>query len=205
MKLASLSPLVVVLLLPSSAALGDTFELKPGPLNRVVFENDAPLETITGMTSDVSGTIEIDLAKPAGAKGKVTIPVKSIDTGVAKRNEDLQSDQWFDAAKHPDMTFAIEKVEIPGALEDGKVQTAKVHGQMTIKGRTKPVVAAAKVSFHKVTEKQKAAWIMADAVRVKALFQLRLSDFGIKIPDNLAGVKVADEVEIKASLTALRK
>ncbi len=42
-------------------------------------------------------------------------------------------------------------------------------------------------------------------LRVKGLFKINIRDFGVNPPDNIAGVKVADEVEIKVNLTPMLK
>ena len=46
------------------------------------------------------------------------------------------SEEFFDAANHPEITFGSTDVQLD---EDG---TAKIEGQLTIKGITQPVVAA---------------------------------------------------------------
>ncbi len=206
MRIKTLTTLAAgALLLGAPAALADTFAMSPGGLNRISFENDAPFETITGISNSVSGSLQVDLRDLSRAKGEVSIPVTSIQTGIAKRDEHLHSEMWLDAKRHPNLKLVVDRIEGGEALSDGKSTTVKVHGKLTIKGKTNTIIAPAKISFHKATEKTKKAWITSDALRVRALVKINIRDYGVIPPDNLAGIKVADEVEIKASLTALKK
>ncbi len=196
----------VAALLAGPSTLAATFDITPGGLNRVAFENDAPFETVTGISNGVGGSLSVDLSDLSKTTGKVVVPVKSIKTGITKRDEHLASDAWLDAGAHPELTFEITRADLPaGGLADGQSVKGKVTGKLTIKGKTKTVTAAVKISFHKATEKTRKAWIKNDVLRVKGLFKINIRDFGVNPPDNIAGVKVADEVEIKVNLTPMLK
>ncbi|MCB9728086.1 MAG: YceI family protein [Deltaproteobacteria bacterium] len=194
------------LALMATGALAETttFKMSPeqGGLNRVVFENDAPFEVITGITNAVSGEVKVDLANPSMATGTVSIPVDSIKTGIPTRDEHLQGEQWLDAKAHPQITFEIDKIDTKAkALKPGEKVEATVHGKITIKGVTKPVKAKAFVTYRKATEETKKVWIKTDVLVIRAVFTLNIRDFGIIPPEHLAGVKVADQVEVKVSLS----
>jgi polyisoprenoid-binding protein YceI len=193
----------VALMAGAAFAEATTFKMSPeqGGLNRVVFENDAPFEAITGVTSAVTGELKVDLANPSGATGSLTIPVESIRTGIPLRDEHMQSDQWLDAKAHPTISFVIDKVETKArSLADGKKVEATVSGKITIKGVTKPVKAKAFVTYRKATPETEKVWIKTDVLIVRAVFKLNIRDFGVNPPEHIAGVKVADEVEVKVSL-----
>ncbi|MEZ4268604.1 MAG: YceI family protein [Myxococcota bacterium] len=197
---------VAAVALMASAALAEatSFKMSPeqGGLNRIAFENDAPFEAITGVTSAVTGELKVDLANPSAATGSLSIPVESIRTGIPMRDEHLQGADWLDAKAHPTISFTIDKVETKAkALADGKKVEATVSGNITIKGVTKPVKAKAFITFRKATEETKKAWIKTDVLVVRAVFKLNIRDFGVNPPEHIAGVKVADEVEVKVSLT----
>jgi polyisoprenoid-binding protein YceI len=194
----------VALMTTAALAEATTFKMSPeqGGLNRVAFENDAPFEAITGITNAVTGELKVDLANPSGATGNLSIPVDSIRTGIPVRDEHLQGADWLDAKAHPTISFVIDKVETKAKqLTDGNKVEATVSGKITIKGVTKPVKAKAFVTFRKATEATKKAWIKTDVLVVRAVFKLNIRDFGVNPPEHIAGVKVADEVEVKVSLT----
>ena len=99
---------------------------------------------VNGRFTDVDGRLTWDGAAPANSSVDVTIKAASITTQNDFRDKDLRSDNFFDVAKYPTLTFKSTKVE----LAEGKTTLAagdafKVYGDLTMKGITKPVVLAA--------------------------------------------------------------
>jgi polyisoprenoid-binding protein YceI len=82
------------------------------------------------------GTLdEVDATLSAGRlEGTATVDSISIRTPEQFRAHVL-SPEFFDAANHPEVTFVSDELDL---REDG---TAKVTGELTIKGITKPVEA----------------------------------------------------------------
>jgi len=80
------------------------------------------------------GDFRFDPADPTKSSVTVTIPVSSIDTGVAKLDAHLQTADFFDVANYPTATFKSTRVERAG--EHG----LKVTGDLTLHGVTRPVV-----------------------------------------------------------------
>ncbi|EHP82229.1 YceI family protein [Methylorubrum extorquens DSM 13060] len=87
-----------------------------------------------GGFSDVSGSLTLDPKNPAASKLSVKIPVASVTTTSAKLTDELKGDQWLDAGKYPTMTFVSTKVAPAGK------DHAKVTGDLTLHGVTKPVI-----------------------------------------------------------------
>jgi len=92
------------------------------------------ISTVRGSFGKYVGTVTLDDADITKSKVHLEIDVASIATGNDKRDEDLRSPQFFDAAKFPKITFDATKVERRGA--DG----LNVTGNLTVKNVTKPVV-----------------------------------------------------------------
>ena len=171
----------------------------------VKFESEAPVENITGISTEASGKLLVDRDAPAATTGTISIPVASLRTGNTTRDGHLQSADWLDAGKFPNITFEITSVRLDseGALVNGGAgRKGTVTGKLTIKGTARTVSAPIDVSFLAASEKLKKAYINGDVVRVKASFDVTLADFGVKAPDHLAGVKVADTVTIRVAITA---
>ena len=96
---------------------------------------------VNGRFNDIDGRLTWDAAAPATSSVDVTIPAATITTQNDTRDRDLRSDNFFDVAKYPTLTFKSTKV----ALAEGKTTLAegdkfKVYGDLTMKGVTKPVV-----------------------------------------------------------------
>jgi len=96
--------------------------------------------TVRGTMRNISGTIDFDPANPAAATVEVSIPTDNFDTGFADRDTHLRSPDFLNIAEHPVITFKSTRVE---AVSDTE---AKVHGNLTIRDTTKPVVLD--IEFH---------------------------------------------------------
>jgi polyisoprenoid-binding protein YceI len=93
--------------------------------------------TVKGQFRDFDATITVDEDNPDASQVEVNIDVASIDTGVGDRDNHLRSADFFDAEKHPKLTFRSTRIE--GAkFEEGS--RFKVVGDLTIRGETREVV-----------------------------------------------------------------
>jgi len=77
--------------------------------------------------------------KPEKTTVSAVIDANSVDTGFVPRDNHLKTPDFFDVAKFPNLTFKSTKVEKTGA------DTAKVTGNLTMIGVTKPVTFDAKL------------------------------------------------------------
>jgi polyisoprenoid-binding protein YceI len=91
------------------------------------------ISTVHGSFHGLSGVINFDPADMAKSSVEATIPVATVDTGVAPRDNDLKSPRFFDATQFPTMTFKSTSVRKAGDHYD-------VAGDLTLHGVTKPVV-----------------------------------------------------------------
>ena len=88
-----------------------TFDFKdPMGVNNVVFKLDAPLESINGTASGVSGTVTIDPANPGEAKGKIVVATDSLTVPNPLMKEHLVGEKWLNAKAHPEITFEIKSI-----------------------------------------------------------------------------------------------
>jgi polyisoprenoid-binding protein YceI len=79
-----------------------------------------------------TGTVVFDKAAKTGSVD-IVIDTKSVDTGYDTFNEHIQGEDFLDTAKYPTATFKSTKVIFEGD------KPAKVEGNLTLKGVTKPV------------------------------------------------------------------
>ena len=91
------------------------------------------ISTVHGSFHGLSGVITLDPGNVAKSSVEATIPVDTVDTGVAPRDNDLKSPRFFDAAQFPTMTFKSTSVHKAG-------DHYEVAGDLTLHGVTKPVV-----------------------------------------------------------------
>src|SRR5438552_7502988 len=118
---------VVALLLGVAVArAADTFKIDPAHTGVGFTISHLVISEVNGRFDDVAGEITIDKDALAGAKA--TIQTKSIDTNIKKRDDHLRSPDFFDAEKHPTITF-----------ESTKVEKDQITGNFTIHGVTKEI------------------------------------------------------------------
>jgi polyisoprenoid-binding protein YceI len=86
-----------------------------------------------GSFENFSGTINLDEQNPENTTVDIQIDAASISTRQADRDAHLRSPDFFDAPNHPYITFKSNKVQQTGP------NTAKLLGDLTIRGITKPV------------------------------------------------------------------
>jgi polyisoprenoid-binding protein YceI len=157
----------------------------------ITFVSEADLETIHGLTNQVWGEIKTDKTGTQ-ASGSIRAGVAALKTGIALRDEHLRSDQWLDAKKFPWITLRLVSA---AEGKDGK--TWDYTGEITIKGKTKRFTTKAKiVAIPDSIGKQLGAGTW---VRVRTKFAVKLSDFGVVIPQQI-GAKVNDTWNIGVEL-----
>jgi len=198
---------------PPAAAAAESIPLKMlSNYSRATFKTDAPLETIVGTTAGpaVTGNLDVDPSKPAAAQGTIKVDLTTLNSGVAKRDADMQTPQYLDTAKEANRfaVFEIKSVDLRAPLEPGKEVPAKVRGLLTIKQKPVEVVADARVTYIKLTpeqvEAQKRFGFASDNVKVRAKFSTLFSNHGITIPQ-LLFLKVSNEIQIETDLTFVRQ
>ncbi len=184
--------LAVCLAAPAiSQADATKFHVKKG---KATFVSDAPLETMEGITTKVSGAVTFDPADLSTTKGTFKAPVVSMRTGNDLRDEHLQSDSWLDAKKYPHIVFEIMEVSGAQALKPKKSNKVKVKGKFTVHGITKIVEADGTVKWTPVDGGK-------DDLRIKANFTATLEDHDVSVP-SIVRLKVANEIAVSVDLQA---
>lgn len=90
-----------------------------------------------GRFDTFNGEFTVDKDNIANASVSVDIDIASINSNHAERDKHLRGADFFDVAKFPTARFVSTKVEQTGDM------TADIHGNLTLKGITKPVIIKA--------------------------------------------------------------
>ena len=90
---------------------------------------------VEGRFTRFSAQIRFDPAAPAAASAALELDLTSADAGSAEANDELAGKAWFDTKAFPTATFRSEGVKSLGG------NRYEVRGPMTIKGRTREIVA----------------------------------------------------------------
>jgi polyisoprenoid-binding protein YceI len=92
------------------------------------------VSNVTGHFKSFNAVVETQGDDVTTAKVRFTADVDSISTNNEQRDVHLRSGDFFDAANHPQIVFEGDKLEKSGLDE------YKVHGTLTMRGVSKPVV-----------------------------------------------------------------
>ena len=185
---------LLALVLLSTNAFSQKFEFGTNvKYTAITFESSMDLEDILGTSRDLKGFVNIK--GDSDADFYLEVPVDSLKTGIDLRDEHLRSPAWLDAEKNPKIVFEGQKVK---KLEGDKYE---VTGSFTLHGVKKDKTITVETKKIPAEVAQKMMMDNADWIRVRAEFTIKLSDYGVKIPE-MAAAKVNDEWTIKVSAFA---
>jgi polyisoprenoid-binding protein YceI len=186
-RVAALAGAAALLAFTSSAAIAadpasvpaGTYALESSHA-RVAFSVDhMGFSTWYGDFTGAKGSLTLDPKNLAGSKLDISIPTGSITTTNAVLDGELKDPSWFDAAKYPTITFRSTSVASTGA------DTAKVTGDLTFHGVTKPVTLDVKFHGAGANPMSKAYTVGFDATG-----SLKRSDYDVTKYVPLVGDKV---------------
>jgi polyisoprenoid-binding protein YceI len=105
--------------------------------SRVDFEVSYLAGTFKGEFHEIGAELAVDAGR-ASLEGRAK--VASVDVKDDNLSAHLQSPDFFDAERHPELRFTAKEISLDG---DGKVSVA---GELTIKGVTKPIAVTGTVT-----------------------------------------------------------
>jgi polyisoprenoid-binding protein YceI len=140
------------------------------------------LVPVKGRLSEVSGDGRV--GSDGSVTGRIVIPVRTLKTGIGKRDEHLLSADFFDAQTYPDITVDITEVRPVDAAR------ADVRLDLTVRGATRPVALTASVD------------VLPDGlVHIAGSTTLNRNDFGVS--GNMIGM-IGPAAEVSADLLVAR-
>ena len=170
--------------LPATAA--DSYSVDPAHTFPNFEINHLGFSTMHGRFGATNGKVVLDSAAKSGSID-ITIDTTSIDTGHAKRDTHLKSEEFFNVGKFPTLIYKATKLKFNGDKLTG------ADGELTLLGVTKPV-SLAMTSFncgpHPMNKKQ-----MCGA---NATAMIKRSDFGLSAYLPAVGDEVKINIEIEA-------
>lgn len=149
---------------------------------------------VTGFFKEFEATVDMNENDFTTAKVNATINIASVDTKNSMRDEHLRNSDFFEADKFPEMKFSSTKVE---ADDNDYI----VHGELTMKGITKPVKL--NVNFSGVMKDPWGGLRAGFTIEGK----IKRSEWGLSfnsILDN-GGVGLGEEVKIFAELQMVKQ
>src|ERR1035437_1818406 len=177
MKLTSIIPLVS--LATAVYAAPQSFDFKdPKGVNNSFFKPHAPLESINGSASGVTGTVSFDPENPAATTGKIIVAAESLTVPNPMQKEHLHGANWLDVTKYPEITF--EAKSLANVKTSDNVTTADVSGTFTLHGVSKDITAPVKFTFLKDKLSDRVPNLKGDLLVIRANFTINREDFNIQ-------------------------
>ena len=195
MKLIHLLPLVSLTTAVYAAPL--TFDFKdPKSVNNAVFKLDAPLESINGSASGISGTVSFDPENPSATSGKIIVASESLTVPNPMQKEHLHGANWLDTAKYPEITF--ETKSLANVKTEGQVTTADITGIFSLHGVSKEITVPVKFSYLKDKLGSRVPKLKGDLLVIRANFVINRDDFNIQ--KGQYEEKVSPTIELSLSI-----
>lgn len=190
------SALAALLVLAPSAGFAGSWEFDSSHTNAHFTVKHMMVTNVRGEFTKLTGAVELDDKDITKSTVTTTIDATSVNTREPKRDEHLRSADFFDVAKHPNLTFKSKKVE-----KGASANMLKVTGDLTIRGVTKPVVLDVELSGE-----TKDPWGNVRRGGV-ATTQVNRKDFGLMWNKTLeaGGFLVGDDVSITIDFELTKK
>jgi polyisoprenoid-binding protein YceI len=155
----------------------------------------AMVTTVRGGFTRYTAELHLDEENVANSSARVEIETASIETGNADRDTHLRNSDFLEVEKYPTITFVSTGAEQTG--ED----TFLVHGDLTIKGVTKPV----SVTFEKTGAANDPWGNFRVGFEGKAVINRK--DWGVNwnVALEAGGILVSEKVTLEFDIAAVRQ
>jgi len=177
----------------ASAQAAETYKFDPNHTNIKWSANHFGFSNPDGKFNEVEGSLVLDEKNPEKSSLDVTVKISSLNTGLPKFDKHLKSADFFDESKFPTAKFVSTSIK-----KSGK-NSAKVTGNLTLHGVTKPVILEVKLNKIGVN-----SFTQAKTAGFSATTTIKRSDFGMDygIPGISDEVKLAIEAELNPAEAA---
>ena len=153
------------------------------------------ITNVTGVFEVTRGAIEYKPGEPGSIKADITVETKSVNTRIGRRDDDLRSDNFFNAEKFPTLVFKSKRVQ--NVRSDG----FDLVGDLTIRDVTREVVLKVEGPTAPIRDPQGNRRVGATATTT-----INRKDYGILYNRAIeAGGVVGDEVKINIDVEAIEK
>ncbi len=168
--------------------------------SQVSIFSESTLEDFTGVCNQVAGKCSVDPKALETFRGRFSIRVKDIATGIELRDTHMHGPDWLDAAKYPEIVMEITAVDDVKTIA-GDTASMTLVGTCTLHGKSNSVRIPATVKYLDQTPATMRR-VKGDLIRIRSKFGIKLSDYGVSGPagSDAIGLKVSDDIEIRVTV-----
>ncbi len=183
--------LTATLLLLTHANAAENYKIDPAHTSVAFSVRHMGVSNVKGHFDEFAGSVVLDNGSIQEATA--TIQVKSVNTGIEKRDNHLRTADFFEASKYPEITFKTKRVEKNG-------DQAILIGDFTMRGVTKelrlPVTVSGPVKDPQGNTR----------IGLEARTTVNRKDYGMKFNALMetGGLMVGDEVTIEINAEAVK-
>ena len=172
----------------SSATAGEALKIDPSH-STISFKVRHLLGTAKGTFTKFSGTVMVDRDHPEESSVTAIIQVTTIDTGLAKRDEHLCGDDFFNVKKFPEITFKSRQVKKTGP------SAGEIVGDFTMHGVTRPITLRVALSGSVEPDaKQPLKWHVTTG-------PIKRSEFGLSWSKSVEAISmIGDDVTVEMDI-----
>jgi polyisoprenoid-binding protein YceI len=190
MRLRIVAAVAAITVLSSIALANETYKFDQSH-STIGFSVHQFLGTTQGKFTKFDGKIDIDREHSENSSVTARIVVRSIDTGIVKRDNHLRSPEFFSIEKYPDIMFKSRSVKQTGPQE------GDILGDLTMHGVTKPIALHVKLLTLPSDSKQTRWAVTTDP--------LKRRDFNLmfaQATESMSGISQNVTVNIEIEATA---
>jgi polyisoprenoid-binding protein YceI len=188
MKLRMIAVGAAITVLSPAALANETYKFDQSH-STIGFSVHQFLGTTHGKFTKFDGKIDIDREHPENSSVTAHIDVRTIDTGIVKRDNHLRSPEFFAAEKYPAITFKSRSVKQTGP------EAGDIVGDLTMHGVTKPITLHVKL-LTSPNETKQTRWSVTTDPLKRRDFNLMFA----QAAESMSGISqtVAINIEIEA-------
>jgi polyisoprenoid-binding protein YceI len=187
--ISNLFAAAVIAGLSSTAFANETYKFDQAG-SAIGFKVHQYLGTTHGKFTKFDGKIDIDREHPEKSAVMARIDVRSVDTGIVKRDDHLRSLEFFNVQKFPEITFKSRSVKQTGQ------QSGDILGDLTIHGVTRRITLHVKLLTPITNQMKQTRWAVTTEPLERRDFNLMFSQGAEAISG--IGQTVAINIEIEA-------
>ena len=190
MRLHIFAVAVAIAGLCSAASANETYKFDRSG-STIGFTVHQYLGTTHGKFTRFDGRIDLDREHSEKSSVAARIDVRSIDTGIKKRDDHLRSPEFFNVAKFSEITFKSHSAKQTGQ------QSGDILGDLTMHGVTRPITLRVKLLSPVSNDTRQTRWAVTTEPIKRREFNLM---FG-QSAEAISGISqtVAINIEIQAT------
>ena len=166
------------------------------------FNSNSPLEKFEGNSQSLQGSFTLNADYLEQSIGKISFPVRSMKTGLSKRDDHMYGKDWLDAQNHPNIEFELKKlstISIKKSDNSGFEFSAIAEGICSLKGIAKPAKSKLVVKYVLESEATRKR-AQGDLVMIDADFSVSLKDYNVLGRGDIIGSKVGENIDLDIKL-----